>query len=80
MDKGKLKSVVRIVEKAMLRRDAIGCCDGVCDILRAMLVVHSMWQVACTAEYLLRQHERDEIKIVRIMLTLLGTLPRARER
>lgn len=57
---------MRIVEKAMLRPDAIGCCDGVCDIMRAMLVVHSMWQVACTAEYLLNEHNRDQIKIVRI--------------
>ena len=65
-DPTRLKSVVRIVEKAALRPDTIGACDCVCDIVRAMLVVHSLWQAACTAKMLLSEQERGNICIVRL--------------
>jgi len=58
-----LKSSVRIVEKCLLRHDAPGAADRVCDVVRDMILVSSMHGIAAVLAAI---HAFDEIEIVRV--------------
>ena len=49
-DEGGMKKTSRMIEKAWLRPDEVGNVDRVCDVVRAMITVGSMAEVAAVVE------------------------------
>ena len=58
-----LKATVRVLEKALLRPDAPGSVDRICDVVRDMLVVDSCAKLAALVRAIL---ESADVVVVRV--------------